>query len=118
MTAYDRMQKSDVKYRFVIDSASGVCTLHGFHNEGSTTPTPRRAVLAAGLAEVVSPESFTLKNRLLLRNTGIALSLGLCAISVQQLQGGGLHSGLTIVMRNGLDRRLFEIAAAVERLTA
>jgi Asp-tRNA(Asn)/Glu-tRNA(Gln) amidotransferase A subunit family amidase len=37
---------------------------------------------------------------------------------VQQLQGGGLHSGLTIVMRNGLDRRLFEIAAAVERLTA
>jgi Asp-tRNA(Asn)/Glu-tRNA(Gln) amidotransferase A subunit family amidase len=70
------------------------------------------------LAEVVSPESFTPKNRLLLRNTGIAHSLGLCAISVQQPHGGGLHGGLTIAMRNGLDRRLLEIAATVERLTA
>ena len=42
----------------------------------------------------------------------------LCAISLPLPREGGLPVGLMLVARNGHDRRLFRIAAAVERLFA
>jgi aspartyl-tRNA(Asn)/glutamyl-tRNA(Gln) amidotransferase subunit A len=39
-----------------------------------------------------------------------------CAISLPLPREGGLPTGLMLVTRNGHDRRLFQIAAAVERL--
>jgi aspartyl-tRNA(Asn)/glutamyl-tRNA(Gln) amidotransferase subunit A len=42
----------------------------------------------------------------------------LCAISLPLPRGGGLSSGLMLVGRNGQDRRLFGIAAAIEKRLA
>ena len=39
----------------------------------------------------------------------------MCAISIP-IPGSGLPVGLMLVARNGHDRRLFEIAAGIERL--
>ena len=52
---------------------------------------------------------------LLLRNTGLANFFDLCAISLPLPHAGGLPAGLMLVARNGHDRRLFRIAAAVEK---
>ena len=64
------------------------------------------------------PETFAPKNFLLLRNTAIVNFFDLCAISVPLPREGGLPVGLMLVARNGHDRRLFWIAAAVEQLFA
>ena len=40
----------------------------------------------------------------------------LCAISLPLPRSGGLPVGLTLVARNGHDRKLLGVAAAVERL--
>ena len=58
------------------------------------------------------------KNMLLLRNTSMVNFFDLCAISLPLPRDGGLPAGLMLVARNGQDRRLFSIAAAVERLFA
>jgi aspartyl-tRNA(Asn)/glutamyl-tRNA(Gln) amidotransferase subunit A len=42
----------------------------------------------------------------------------LCAISLPCPRAGGLPVGLMLVARNGEDRKLFRMAAAVERLLA
>ena len=55
---------------------------------------------------------------LLLRNTAIVNFFDLCAISLPLPREGGLPVGLMLVARNGHDRRLFRIAAAVEQLFA
>jgi aspartyl-tRNA(Asn)/glutamyl-tRNA(Gln) amidotransferase subunit A len=55
---------------------------------------------------------------LLLRNTSIANFFDLCAISLPMPPAGGLPTGLMLVGRNGRDRRLFQVAAAVERMLA
>jgi aspartyl-tRNA(Asn)/glutamyl-tRNA(Gln) amidotransferase subunit A len=53
-----------------------------------------------------------------LRNTVIVNFFNLCAISLPLPRDGGLPTGLMLVVRNGQDRNLFRIAAAVERLLA
>jgi aspartyl-tRNA(Asn)/glutamyl-tRNA(Gln) amidotransferase subunit A len=58
---------------------------------------------------------FARKNALLLRNTSPINFFGLCAISLPLLPQDGLSSGLMLVARNGADRTLFNIAAAVEK---
>ncbi|MET0371022.1 MAG: amidase [Sphingobium sp.] len=77
---------------------------------------PTVPILAPTIAEVADPARFVDRNRLLLRNTAIANFFDLCAISLPMPHGGGLHSGLMLVARNGQDKRLFAIAAAVEAL--
>ena len=52
---------------------------------------------------------------LLLRNTSTWNFFDICAISIP-IPGAGLPVGLMLVARNGHDRRLFEIAAGIERL--
>ena len=78
-----------------------------------TTPT-----VAPRLDEVGEPKAFMARNALLLRNTTIANFFDLCAISLPLPRDGGLPTGLMLVARNGHDRRLLRIAAAVERLFA
>ena len=56
------------------------------------------------------------RNAMLLRNTTIGNFFDLCAISLPLPRDGGLPTGLMLVARNGHDRRLLRIAAAVERV--
>jgi aspartyl-tRNA(Asn)/glutamyl-tRNA(Gln) amidotransferase subunit A len=79
----------------------------------STTP-----IVAPAIAEVSSSEGFTAKNGLVLRNPAIVNFFDLCAISLPLPRAGGLPVGLMLVARNSHDRRLFRMAAAVERLFA
>ena len=58
------------------------------------------------------------RNAMLLRNTTIVNFFDGCAVSLPLPREGGLPTGLMLVARNGQDRRLLRIAAAVERLLA
>jgi aspartyl-tRNA(Asn)/glutamyl-tRNA(Gln) amidotransferase subunit A len=79
---------------------------------------PATPIVAPTIAEVSTPETFAPRNALLLRNTSIMNFFDLCAVSLPLPRGGALPTGLMLVARNGHDRRLFAIAAAVERLLA
>jgi aspartyl-tRNA(Asn)/glutamyl-tRNA(Gln) amidotransferase subunit A len=76
---------------------------------------PTTPIVAPMMAEVSDREGFNAKNMLLLRNTAPVNFFDLTAISLP-LPRNGLPVGLMLVARNGHDRRLFRIAAAVERL--
>src|SRR5262245_20131831 len=79
---------------------------------------PTTPMVAPTLEEVAKADEFARKNAMLLRNTVIVNFFDLCAISLPILREGGLPTGLMLVARNGQDRRLFRVAAAVERLFA
>jgi aspartyl-tRNA(Asn)/glutamyl-tRNA(Gln) amidotransferase subunit A len=79
---------------------------------------PTTPIVAPALGEVADAEAFGVRNRLLLRNTAIANFFDLCAMSLPLPKGSGLPVGLMLVARHGDDRRLFQIAAAVEHLLA
>ena len=79
---------------------------------------PTTATVAPRMDEVADPKSFMVRNALLLRNPTIANFFDLCAISLPLPRAGGLPTGMMLVARNGHDRRLFQIAAALERLLA
>ena len=79
---------------------------------------PTTPIVAPKLAEVATPETFGPKNMMLLRNPSMINFFDLCAISLPLPRSGGLAAGLMVVARNGQDRHLFGIAAAVERLLA
>ena len=79
---------------------------------------PTTPIIAPTIAEVATPETFAPKNMLLLRNTSMVNFFDLCAISLPLPRSSGLAVGLMLVARNGHDRRLFRIAAAVEKLLA
>jgi aspartyl-tRNA(Asn)/glutamyl-tRNA(Gln) amidotransferase subunit A len=77
---------------------------------------PTTPIVAPTMSEVATPDAFVAKNALLLRNTGLVNFLDLCAVSLPLPHGSGLPVGLMLVARNGHDRRLFRIAATIERL--
>jgi aspartyl-tRNA(Asn)/glutamyl-tRNA(Gln) amidotransferase subunit A len=79
---------------------------------------PTTPIIAPTIAEVSTNEGFAAKNGLVLRNTAIGNFFDLCAISLPLPRGSGLPVGLMLAARNGQDRRLFRMAAAVERLFA
>jgi aspartyl-tRNA(Asn)/glutamyl-tRNA(Gln) amidotransferase subunit A len=79
---------------------------------------PTTATVAPRIDEVNEPNAFMARNALLLRNTTIVNFFDLCAISLPVPRAGGLPTGLMLIARNGCDRRLLRIAAAVERLFA
>ncbi len=76
---------------------------------------PTTPIVAPTLAEISTEDGFQRANRLLLRNTAIGNFFDLTAISLP-VPGGGLPVGLMLIARRGSDRRLLEIAAAVERV--
>jgi aspartyl-tRNA(Asn)/glutamyl-tRNA(Gln) amidotransferase subunit A len=78
---------------------------------------PTTPIVAPRIAEVATPETFQANNMLVLRNTSAVNFFDLCAISLP-LPSRGLPVGLMLVARNGQDRRLMRIAAAVERIVA
>lgn len=79
---------------------------------------PTTAITAPRIADLAQDEAaFTATNLLLLRNPSMANFFDLCAISLPLpagLRSGPLHVGLMLVARNGQDRRLLRMAAAVE----
>jgi len=79
---------------------------------------PTTKIVAPLLSESITPEGFPVKTALLAGNTGIVNFFDLCAISLPIPRAGGLPVGLMLVARNGHDRRLLRIAAAVEQLFA
>jgi aspartyl-tRNA(Asn)/glutamyl-tRNA(Gln) amidotransferase subunit A len=79
---------------------------------------PTTPIVAPRIAEVAVPDGFGRNNAMLLRNTALVNFFDLCAISLPLPRAGGLASGLMLVGRNGQDRRIFDIAAAVERVLA
>jgi aspartyl-tRNA(Asn)/glutamyl-tRNA(Gln) amidotransferase subunit A len=78
--------------------------------------TPTTPIVAPTIAEMEDAETFARKNGLLLRNTNIWNFFDCCAISLPLPRDGGLPTGLMLVARNGQDKRLFAVAAAVERM--
>jgi aspartyl-tRNA(Asn)/glutamyl-tRNA(Gln) amidotransferase subunit A len=79
---------------------------------------PTVPIVAPTIAECASLDAALARNQLVLRNTAIVNFFDLCAISLPLPRGDGLPVGLMLVARNGQDRRLLRIAAAVERLFA
>jgi aspartyl-tRNA(Asn)/glutamyl-tRNA(Gln) amidotransferase subunit A len=78
---------------------------------------PTTPIVAPTIAEMQDTHTFNVKNMLLLRNTSTWNFFDMCAISIP-VPGSGLPVGLMLVGRNGHDRRLFEIAAGIQRLFA
>jgi aspartyl-tRNA(Asn)/glutamyl-tRNA(Gln) amidotransferase subunit A len=76
---------------------------------------PTTPIVAPRLADIAAADEFGRKNALLLRNTNPVNFFDLCAISLPAPRQKGLSTGLMLVGRNGQDRRLFNIAAAVEK---
>jgi aspartyl-tRNA(Asn)/glutamyl-tRNA(Gln) amidotransferase subunit A len=75
---------------------------------------PTTPIVAPKLADLAASDEFGRKNALLLRNTNPVNFFDLCAISLPLPRQDGLSTGLMLVGGNGTDRRLFNIAAAVE----
>ena len=75
---------------------------------------PTAAIVAPTIAEVVDPAVFAARNAAVLRNTSIINFFDLCAISLPL--PAELPVGLMAVVRNGQDRRLLRIAAAIAPL--
>jgi aspartyl-tRNA(Asn)/glutamyl-tRNA(Gln) amidotransferase subunit A len=76
---------------------------------------PTTPIVAPKITEVASADEFGRSNALLLRNTNPVNFFDLCAVSLPLPRQNGLSTGLMLVGRNGQDRRLFNIAAAVEK---
>jgi len=75
---------------------------------------PTTAIVAPTIAEVADPKVFAARNFMLLRNTAIGNFFDLCAISLPL--PAALPVGLMLLARNGQDRMLLRIAAAVAAL--
>ena len=80
--------------------------------------SPTTPIVAPTIAEVEDRATFGRKNALLLRNTSIWNFFDCCAISLPLPRESGHNTGLMLIVRNGHDKRLFRIAAAVEKLFA
>jgi aspartyl-tRNA(Asn)/glutamyl-tRNA(Gln) amidotransferase subunit A len=78
---------------------------------------PTTSIVAPTIAEVADPKVFAVRNAAVLRNTSIINFFDLCAISLPlPVAASALPVGLMLVVRNGHDRRLLRIAAAVAQL--
>jgi aspartyl-tRNA(Asn)/glutamyl-tRNA(Gln) amidotransferase subunit A len=109
---------SSADYREMLDTRARLASamdelLAGF----DALVLPTTPIVAPTIAEVSTDETFRRKNRLLLRNTEIANFFDLCAISLP-MRGAGLPAGFMLFARRGEDRRLFRIAAGIERMLA
>lgn len=80
--------------------------------------SPTTPIVAPTIAEMEDRATFGRKNALLLRNTSIWNFFDCCAISLPLPRENGHNTGLMLIVRNGHDKRLFRIAAAVEKLVA
>ena len=80
---------------------------------------PTCPIVAPRIDEVATdPKVFMSRNAMLLRNTTVVNFFDCCAVSLPLPREGGLPVGLMVIARNGQDRRLLRIAAAMERSLA
>jgi len=77
---------------------------------------PATAIVAPRFDEIAEPKAFMQRNAMLLRNTTIGNFFDLCGVSLPLPRDSHLPIGLMLLARNGHDRQLLRIAAAVERL--
>jgi aspartyl-tRNA(Asn)/glutamyl-tRNA(Gln) amidotransferase subunit A len=78
---------------------------------------PTTAIVAPTIAEVEDRKVFAARNAAVLRNTAIVNFFDLCAISLPlPARAGTMPVGLMLIARNGADRSLLRIAAAVMSL--
>jgi aspartyl-tRNA(Asn)/glutamyl-tRNA(Gln) amidotransferase subunit A len=75
---------------------------------------PTVPLVASPLAELEAEERYRKVNLLVLRNPTVANMLDRCSISLPCHRPGEAPVGLMLIGEHGSDRRLFEIAAAVE----
>jgi aspartyl-tRNA(Asn)/glutamyl-tRNA(Gln) amidotransferase subunit A len=118
-----RMEKGrDISAADYIDTlrarAALVAAMHAQLADVDVLAMPTTPIVAPRIDELATPKEFMARNALLLRNTTIANFFDLCAITLPLPRAGGLPTGLMLIARNGDDRRLLRIAAAVERLFA
>ena len=74
---------------------------------------PTCAIVAPTLEEVSTPEGFTAKNLLLLRNTAVGNFLDRCAISLPCHAAGELPVGFMLMAEAMADKRLLAMARSV-----
>jgi aspartyl-tRNA(Asn)/glutamyl-tRNA(Gln) amidotransferase subunit A len=80
---------------------------------------PTTSIVAPTIAEVADPKVFTVRNAALLRNTAIINFFDLCAVTLPlPVAPAALPVGLMVAVRNGQDRRLLNVAAALATLFA
>jgi len=77
---------------------------------------PTTPIVAPTFEDISSTKGFNTSNRLLLRNTAIANFFDLCAISLPMSGAGAMPAGIMLFARAGADRKLFGIAASIEKL--
>jgi aspartyl-tRNA(Asn)/glutamyl-tRNA(Gln) amidotransferase subunit A len=79
---------------------------------------PASPLVAPPIAAVATEDQFFAVNGMVIRNTTLFNLLDRCAISIPCHRRGDAPVGLMLVGEHGGDRRLFEIAAAVEQVVS
>lgn len=100
------------------DRKAGIARMDGVFENFDVLAMPTTPIVAPTMEEVATTDGFVARNALLLRNTSIANFFDLCAISLPVRLGNSLPCGLMLFARHGDDRKLFQIAAAVEKALA
>jgi aspartyl-tRNA(Asn)/glutamyl-tRNA(Gln) amidotransferase subunit A len=100
------------------DREAGIARMDKAFDDFDVLAMPTTPIVAPTMEEVATDDGFATRNVLLLRNTSIANFYDLCAISLPLRFGNSLPCGLMLFARHGNDRKLFQVAAAVEKALA
>lgn len=100
------------------ERATGIARINAVFENFDVLALPTTPIVAPTMEEVATADAFAARNALLLRNTSIGNFFDLCAISLPLRLGNALPCGLMLFARHGEDRKLFEVAAAVEKALA
>jgi aspartyl-tRNA(Asn)/glutamyl-tRNA(Gln) amidotransferase subunit A len=111
MTAADYIQN-------MRDRETGIARMNAVFDDLDVLALPTTPIVAPTMEEVATADGFAARNALLLRNTSIGNFFDLCAISLPLGLGNSLPCGLMLCARHGNDRKLFQVAAAVEKAVA
>jgi aspartyl-tRNA(Asn)/glutamyl-tRNA(Gln) amidotransferase subunit A len=79
---------------------------------------PTSPLVAPPIAALATEDAFFAINGMVIRNTTLFNLLDRCAISIPCHRRGDAPVGLMLVGEHGADRRLFELAAAVEQVVS
>ncbi len=104
--------------RNIRDREAGIARIDNVFDNFDVLAMPTTPIVAPTMDEVATADGFAARNALLLRNTSIANFFDLCAISLPLRLGISLPCGLLLYARHGNDRKLFQVAAAVEKALA
>ncbi len=100
------------------DREAGIARMNAVFDNFDVLALPTTPIVAPTMEEVATADGFAARNVLLLRNTSIGNFFDLCAISLPIRLGNALPCGLMLFARHGDDRKLFQVAAAVEKALA